>query len=70
MAKPGGSLLVANFAGLTRGSDYLEAAMDWWLEYRDPVEVGAWAQALDGLRSMDVFEDPLGQIAYLPARKR
>jgi SAM-dependent methyltransferase len=70
MLRPSGTLLAANFTNSTRGAGYMEAAMDWWLEYRDPAEVGAWAQTLGGLQSIDVFEDPLRQIAYLLARKR
>jgi hypothetical protein len=67
--EPGGSLLAANFTNSTRGRGYMEAAMDWWLQYRDPEEVEAWARPLEGRESAETFEDPWHQIAYLLARK-
>ena len=70
MLKPGGSVLAGNFTNSTRGRGYLEAAMDWWLTYRDPEELESWALPLEGRESVEIFEDPWRQIAYLLARKR
>jgi hypothetical protein len=70
LLKPGGSVIAANFTRATRGSGYMEAAMDWWLFYRDSDEIAAWAAGLDGLAAANVFEDPYRQIAYLAASKQ
>ncbi|RKH08104.1 class I SAM-dependent methyltransferase [Corallococcus sp. CA053C] len=52
MLRPGGRLLVANFAVHPPETGYMEAFMDWWLTYRDE----------DGMRGM-LSETPLEQVA-------
>ncbi|RKH57452.1 class I SAM-dependent methyltransferase [Corallococcus llansteffanensis] len=52
MLRPGGRLLVANFAVHPPETGYMEAFMDWWLTYRDE----------DGMRSL-LAETPLEQVA-------
>jgi hypothetical protein len=47
----------------------MEAAMDWWLQYRNPQEVASWASLLEGRESAQIIEDPWHQIAYLLAGK-
>jgi hypothetical protein len=69
LIRPSGAVLAANFTRATRGSAYMEAAMDWWLQYRSRDEVSEWARSLYGLNACEVFEDPYQQIAYLLARK-
>ncbi|GMT98420.1 class I SAM-dependent methyltransferase [Corallococcus caeni] len=52
MLRPGGRLLVANFAVHPPETGYMEAFMDWWLTYRDE----------DGMRGL-LSETPLEQVA-------
>ncbi|MBN8233107.1 class I SAM-dependent methyltransferase [Corallococcus macrosporus] len=52
MLRPGGRLLVANFAVHPPETGYMEAFMDWWLTYRDE----------DGMRDL-LSETPLEQVA-------
>ncbi len=70
LLRPNGYLLAANFTVDTRGIGYMEAAMDWCLQYRTSSEVTAWARPLENVATTDVFEDPWAQIAYLLARKQ
>ncbi|AFE07246.1 MCP methyltransferase, CheR-type [Corallococcus coralloides DSM 2259] len=51
MLRPGGRLLVANFAVHPPETGYMEAFMDWWLTYRDE----------DGMRDL-LAETPLEQV--------
>ncbi|MBN9682503.1 MULTISPECIES: class I SAM-dependent methyltransferase [unclassified Corallococcus] len=51
MLRPGGRLLVANFAVHPPETGYMEAFMDWWLTYRDE----------DGMRDL-LSETPLEQV--------
>ncbi|WP_223638242.1 class I SAM-dependent methyltransferase [Corallococcus sp. EGB] len=51
MLRPGGRLLVANFAVHPPETGYMEAFMDWWLTYRDE----------DGMRRL-LAETPLEQV--------
>ncbi len=69
MLKPGGRVFAGNFTTTTLGTGYMEAAMDWWLQYRHPKEVAGWQDGLDNVASSEVFEDPWKQIAYLLAQK-
>jgi extracellular factor (EF) 3-hydroxypalmitic acid methyl ester biosynthesis protein len=71
MLRPGGLLLVANFAPELRDIGYMEAIMDWNLIYRDEQAVerlGALVpEALVGGREM--FRDEPGNVVYLAIRK-
>ncbi len=72
MLKPGGHLLLANYADPPRDSDfkaYMEAFMDWWLIYRDEAEVEEWLQAVPKrqLGRHRVFGDATGNVIYLEA---
>jgi len=72
MLRPGGELLVANFAPNLRDIGYMEAFLDWHLIYRD--EQGMWELA-EGLpdaqvESVRIFRDPPGNIVYLQVGRR
>lgn len=54
MLRPGGRLLVANFAVHPPETGYMEAFMDWWLTYRDE----------DGMRAL-LAETPLEQVDHV-----
>lgn len=61
-----GRLLIGNFHQNAFGPGYMEACMDWWLQYRGHDEIRSWAPA--GGWS-NVFDDPFGQVSYLWAGK-
>ncbi len=72
MLKPGGHLLLANYADPPQDSDfkaYMEAFMDWWLIYREEPEVEEWLQAIprQQLSRHRVFNDATGNVIYLEA---
>jgi hypothetical protein len=62
-------VVVANFTLSTKGRAYMEAAMDWWLQYRKADDLAEWARLAGGDVAAEVFEDPFGQVAYLVLRK-
>ncbi len=75
MLKPGGRLLLANYADPLPDSDfkaYMEAFMDWWLLYRDEHEVAEWLQDVprNELARQRLFRDDPGNIIYLEAVHR
>lgn len=72
MLKPGGHLLLANYADPPQDSDfkaYMEAFMDWWLIYREEADVEEWLQAIPKrqLGGHRVFIDATSNIIYLEA---
>jgi extracellular factor (EF) 3-hydroxypalmitic acid methyl ester biosynthesis protein len=72
MLKPGGRLLLANYADPPEDSDfkaYMEAFMDWWLIYREAPEVEEWLQDIPKrqLGGHRVFSDATGNVIYLEA---
>lgn len=75
MLKPGGRLLVANYADPFEDSSfkaYMEAFMDWWLIYRTEREVAEWLQELpsEQLRGHQLFRDETGNVIYLEITRR
>ena len=70
--KPGGRLLVANLMPDLYDIGYMEACMDWWLQYRDAHGVAEFcASAGDGLvAACDVFTDPDNTVAFLQIERR
>jgi extracellular factor (EF) 3-hydroxypalmitic acid methyl ester biosynthesis protein len=72
MLNPGGSLLYANFAPDIEDVGYMEAAMDWWLTYRDSEETWQLSQGIDpqAMGKVDRFTDPDENIHFVRLRKR
>ena len=70
--KPGGRLLVGNFAPDSHGRVYMEVFMDWILMYRDEKKLKAVVQRIsDGdIASQQVTRDPHGNVVYLEMQKR
>jgi len=66
--RPGGRLVVANFADDSRERGYMEAFMDWWLIYRRESDLRSLASALGGA-AITVFRDPTGRTVWLEARR-
>jgi extracellular factor (EF) 3-hydroxypalmitic acid methyl ester biosynthesis protein len=69
--RPGGRMLVANFAPSLRDIGYMEAIMDWRLIYRDDGAVEQLADRLPRERVCEqtVSRDNHGNVVYLAARK-
>ena len=70
--RPGGLMLVANFAPNLRDIGYMEAIMDWTLIYRDEAAVAQFTSLLapDEIASQSLFRDSTGNVVYLTIRKR
>ncbi len=71
MLKPGGKLLVANFAANFPDAGYMEAFMDWFLIYRSEQDMEKMMTVLDKdhLSDVRVFTDPMNAIVYATAEK-
>lgn len=69
--RPGGRLLVANFAPSLRDIGYMEAMMDWHLVYRDEQAMRQLATAVPAseVASVHTFRDELGNVVYLELRR-
>jgi SAM-dependent methyltransferase len=69
--RPGGRLLIANFAPQLPEIGYMEAAMDWWLIYRDEAAMSVFADALpqSAIASRSIVRDNGGNIVYLTIDK-
>lgn len=70
--RPGGRLLVANFAPALPGIGYMETFMDWHLIYRTGEEMRALFSELPAgeVSTVEVFEDEIGAIVYAAVEKR
>jgi len=71
MVRPGGDLLVANFAPEIRARLYMESFMDWKLIYRDEHEMAQLVARIDpdAMERCDVYGDPAGSVLYLRVKK-
>jgi extracellular factor (EF) 3-hydroxypalmitic acid methyl ester biosynthesis protein len=69
--RPGGTLLVANFAPELLDIGYMEAVMDWKLIYRDELGVARFCDDLppDRIRERRMQRDSGGNVVYLTVRK-
>lgn len=65
--RPGGRLLVANFAPELRDIAYMEAIMDWRLIYRNEAELARLAAAIPetSIASLTIFRDSGGNVVYM-----
>ncbi len=72
MLRPGGRLVLGNFASSTPDAGYLEAFMDWWLVYRDEAEMRALSAEIDPaqIASVNMFRDSVGHVIYLELERR
>ncbi|WNG42491.1 class I SAM-dependent methyltransferase [Archangium minus] len=72
MLRPGGRLLVGNFATRTPDAGYLEAFMDWWLLYRDENQVRAFASEInpEEIASVEQFRDSVQNVIYMVLTRR
>ena len=69
--KPGGLLLIANFAPELRDIGYMEAIMDWNLIYRDERAVDSLANGIPAheIDRRTLFRDVPGNVVYLAIHK-
>ena len=69
--RPGGTLVVANFAPELRDIGYMEAMMDWRLIYRDEHGVAGFCDDLpaDLIREQTMQRDSGRNVVYLTVRK-
>ena len=72
MVRPGGQLLIPNFAPQVRDRGYMETFMDWKLIYRDQTNMVRLLDRIDRaqIESYDVYADPSGSVVYLLLTKR
>ncbi len=71
LLRPSGRLLYANFAPDIHGVGYMEAAMDWWLTYRDANEAKALADEIDEaqISAVKQYTDPDCNIHFVELKK-
>ena len=69
--RPGGTLLVANFAPNLPDIGYMEAIMDWRLIYRDERDVEEFAADIpvNEIVSKQLFRDGPGNVVYLTLQR-
>ncbi len=72
MLRPGGRLVVANFAPCTPDTGYLEAFMDWWLVYRDEPQMQALAHGIDPrqIAAQEMVRDSGRNVIYLSLTRK
>jgi hypothetical protein len=70
-AKPGGSVLIPNYAPGVEGRGYMECFMDWNLIYRDAADMRRLVANVNPaqIESCDVYSDPWGAVIYLMVKK-
>ncbi|HEX2717974.1 MAG TPA: class I SAM-dependent methyltransferase [Gemmatimonadaceae bacterium] len=71
MLRPGGRLLVANFAYGVRETAYMEAYMDWPLIYRDESDVDRFASLIDpaAIAGRRLYRDAPRNVIYLELQR-
>ena len=72
MLRPGGRLVIANFAQSTPDAGYLEAFMDWWLVYRDEAQMRGLTDGIapEQVGMVNLFRDSVGHVIYLELERR
>ena len=67
LLNPNGRLMYANFATDIFGIGYMEAAMDWWLIYRDAQQTRALSDEIDKtqVKTMTEYTDPGRNIYFV-----
>ncbi|SAL00362.1 hypothetical protein AWB78_05939 [Caballeronia calidae] len=71
MLAPGGTLFIANFLSNIPDAGFMEAAMDWWLIYRDENEMRALLSGIEesDIASMQQYRDPDNNITFLEVHR-
>ena len=71
LLNPGGRLMYANFASDIFGIGFMEAAMDWWLIYRNAEETRALSNEIDKsqVNNMNEYTDPGRNIYFVEVQK-
>lgn len=71
MLQPRGRMLYANFAPNIHCAGYMEAAMDWWLIYRDAEKTLALADQIDSTQiiASKQYTDPDSNIHFVELQK-
>jgi extracellular factor (EF) 3-hydroxypalmitic acid methyl ester biosynthesis protein len=71
LTKPGGRLLIPNFAPSCPHRGYMESCMAWDLIYRDEYDMTRLIARIpaDQIASYDVYSDPSGSVVYLSVEK-
>lgn len=69
--RPGGKMLIANFMHDIPDVGYMESFMDWWLIYRDEMQMRALFNSLpkDACGEVQTFTDPLQNIIFATVEK-
>jgi extracellular factor (EF) 3-hydroxypalmitic acid methyl ester biosynthesis protein len=72
LTKPGGQLLIPNFAPSVQDRAYMETYMDWDLIYRDEYDMVGLVDRIDpeAIASLEVYRDPSQAVVYLLVKKR
>ncbi len=72
MLAPGGTLFLANFLADIPDAGFMEAAMDWWLIYRDGNDMLALLTGIDDadIASVRQYRDPEDNITFLEVQRR
>ena len=66
---PGGLLVIGNFNGRDPMRHLMEAALDWYLTYREPSDMSAWARLLPDATDSRVETDESGTLHLFVARR-
>jgi hypothetical protein len=71
LTKPGGTLLIPNFAPSCPDRGYMESCMAWDLIYRDEYDMTRLVTRIpaDQIAKYDVYSDPSGSVVYLRIEK-
>jgi hypothetical protein len=71
LARPGGQVLIPNFAPCCPDRAYLETFMAWDLIYRDEIDIAGLVCRIPAgeIASYDIYSDPSRSIVYLLIRK-
>lgn len=71
LLKPGGQLLIANFAPELVNVGYMEAVMDWWLVYREENEMDQLTAGIPAnqIAAARIWRDAPRNVVYLEVRR-
>ena len=70
MIRPGGSILIANFAPNLPDIGMMEASMDWRLTYRDEAACDRLTREIEGCYPRLIFRDQYHNIVFVEVGKR
>ena len=72
MTRPGGQVLIPNFAPKVKDRAYMETFMDWDLIYRDRDDMARLTEGIEAeqIQSCEIYSDPGNSVVYLLVRKK